>query len=417
MKLKIPLKFYFGLYYLLMMWLYHFKVKTYFYWKNFAETDGTFFNFSAPRFVIATVVFSVNLYFLGKINHKKFNFVALSLFFILLTVPSLVSYTSSNMYPNKLLVYHQTLFFCLYLFPKIKIKFDNVPVLNKKQTLVLLFLVVSIGILPYLIVYGPHINLKNLLLLDVYKTRTTMSKLTNPYFGYTYSLFTRIVLPMLIIYALELKNKLLVIIGMVYLVLFYLFGAHKTVYLGLAAVLIFYRWTYFKTIKRVLGYSIFFILLSIVLAFFAYDYLWILTFRRIHFLPALLDISYLDFFQDNYIYWSESILKKFIEYPYDLNHTNLIGKVYFKNPNVGANNGLISDGFMNFGTIGVVINIVLVSLYFMVLNNLRIPSRYFGLYLLVVFSFLSSSTFTVFLTHGAFALLLISVFVLNDKKE
>ena len=35
---------------------------------------------------------------------------------------------------------------------------------------------------------------------------------------------------------------------------------------------------------------------------YQYDYLWILTFRRTHFLPGLLDIAYLDFFKNQPLY-------------------------------------------------------------------------------------------------------------------
>ena len=100
-----------------------------------------------------------------------------------------------------------------------------------------------------------------------------------------------------------------------------------------------------------------------------------------------------------------------------MGHTKMIGDYYFHKPDMSANNGLIADGYMNFGSIGVVINVILVSLYFAVLNSLKIPSRYFGIYLLTILSFVSSSLFTVFITHGAIGLLIISIFILNEKKS
>lgn len=417
MKLKFSLRTYFILYFFLLLALFHYKIKTYFYWVNIAFFQDTYFNFSTSRFLVACGIIFINLYFIQKTNKKKIIFIVLSLFFLLLTVPSLITFTSQNMYPVRLMIYHQILFFSLYLFSRIRINFSGVPTLNKKQSIYLFFLLTSIGLIPYLITYGPHVNLKNLVLLDVYQTRRTMSGLSNLYFGYTYSLFTKIIIPLLIVFAIELKNRLMVLFGVLYLVLFYLFGAHKTVYLGLIVVLIFYRWSYIEIIKRVLKYSNLLIVLCIILAIFSYDYLWILTFRRIQFLPALLDIVYLDFFMDNPIYWSESILKSIVEYPYKLDHMHLIGETYFNNAEVAANNGLISDGIMNFGTYGVLINIFLVSIYFMILNSLKIPSKYFGIYLLVVFAFISSSTLTVFLTHGAFVLLIVSIFLLNRSDE
>jgi hypothetical protein len=267
------------------------------------------------------------------------------------------------------------------------------------------------------VVYGPYIDWKNLFFIDVYKTRAATKGLSNVYFGYTYSLYTKIIIPLIIIFSLELKNRLMTFAGIVYLILFYLFGAHKTVYLGILVVLAFYRFNYLKSANWILFLSILLMMVCFILAMVGYDYPWILTFRRVHFLPTLLDISYLDFFHENFMYWSESILSGLFEYPYDQRHEYIIGKTYFNRPEMAANNGLISDGFMNLGTLGVLIHSVLIGGYFMVLNSLKISPRYFGLYFLVIFSFISSSIFTVFLTHGAFALLLISIFLLSERYE
>jgi len=399
------------------MALYHYKIKDYFYWNYIAHLNNTEFDFSFIRFVFATIFFFINLYFLNLINKKRLVFIILSLFFALLTIPSLIAFTSENMYPLKLMLYHQVLFWTFFLFSKVSLNFNKIPVFNKAQALYFLLLITTIGIVPYLLIYGPFINLKNLLLIDVYETRSAMAELSNSYFGYSYSVFTKIIIPLIIIFSLELKKKVWLLVGIFYLVLFYLFGAHKTVYVGLIVVLAFYKFSYAQSVKFIIKYSGIGILLFGLLAMANIDYPWILSFRRIHFLPALLDICYLDFFQDTPLYWSESILKRFVAYPYDVPHVNLIGEAYFKQPDMGANNGLISEGYMNLGTWGVLINIFLVATYFAVLNSLRIPSKYVGLFVLVIFSFISSSVFTVFLTHGALVLLLTAIFLLNEKNH
>lgn len=415
MKVKLHISHYFIIYFFLLMGLYHYKIKTYFYWPYIGEIQDNTFNFSLIRFLIASGIFLINLYFLLTIRRTKLIFIILSIFFVLLTTPSLITFTSGDIYPVKIMLYHELLFFGLFGFSKVNIDFSRVPVLNKTQALYLLLILTTIGVLPYLWVYGPHINLKNLLLMDVYKARNIMKDLTNPYLGYTYSIFTKIIIPLIIVFSLELKKKIWLIVGILYLILFYLFGAHKTVYAGLLVVLIFYRFNYIQSVKYIVKYSSLLILLCLVLSLMAFDYPWILTFRRIHFIPALLDICYIDFFSGRYIYWSESILKRFIEYPFEVRHELLIGEVYFNRIDMAANNGLVSDGYMNFGTWGVIINVLMVSLYFSILNSLKIPAKYFGLFMLVVFSFVSSSFFTVLLTHGAFALLFVAVFLLNDK--
>lgn len=417
MKLKLNLKTGIIIYFLLLAWLYHYKIKHYYYWGYVGILEGEVFGFSLVRLFVATLILLSNLYFISRIDRNKLSFIVISIFFVLLTIPSLIAFTSNDIYPIKLLIYHQTFFHSLYFLSKVKIDFKRIPVLNKKQSLYILLLITAIGSLPYIIIYGPHINFKNLLLIDVYSTRNIMNSLSNPYFGYTYSIFSKIIIPLIIVFSLELKNKLWTIVGIAYLILFYLFGAHKTIIVALFLVFVFYKFSYFGAVKKWVYLSNALIVLVICFALFGWDYPWILTFRRVHFLPTLLDICYLDFFEAKPIYWSESILKPFFDYPFSAKHANVIGEHYFKNPDMGANNGIISDGFMNFGSVGVMFNVFLVSGYFMVLNSLNIPSRYFGLFILIIFSFISSSTLTVFLTHGAFALLLISMFVLNEKKQ
>ena len=416
MKLKLNAQFYFTVYFFMLLIFYHVEINTYYYWRYFAFLQQTNFDFNFPRFLISSVLFFINLKFLFWKDSRKIIFAVLSVFFILVTIPSLIAFISKNLYPVKLLFYHQLFFFSMVFFSKKKLNLDNIPRVKKNEALVILFGITTIGIIPYLIIYGPHINLNNLLLKDIYETRELMTGLSNPYFGYTYSIYTKIIIPLIIVFAIELRKWHLVFLGLFYLILFYLFGAHKTVYVGLIVLLIFYKLSYLKGIRRIIKYSNILIIIAAVLAWFSMDGLWILLFRRVHFLPSLLDMQYLSFFDEKPLYWSNSILSRFVDYPFDLKHTNLIGQTFYGNKEMNANNGLISDGYMNFGTIGVFINILLISSYFCILNNLNINSKYFGVYLLIIIAFISSSVFTVFLTHGAIALLILSIFFLNEKK-
>ena len=415
-KLRIPLSFYMTAYFVLMLLLYHLEVKHYFYWTYVAEIKDMEFGLSGVRLAIASLIFGLNVYVLTRMDREKLIFAVLALFFLILTVPSLIAFTAGPIYETRILVYHQAFFFALYLLSRIRFKYTGLPVLEKRQAIWLFLGIIFLGTIPFLIVYGPHINLKNLLLLDVYETRTRMAGLSNAYFGYTYSPFTKIIIPLIIVFSLEIRDKFMLLAGVFLLVLFYLFGAHKTVYLGLVVILVFYRWNYFRSVRNLVLYSNLFIILCLVLSFFEYDYPWILTFRRIHFLPTLLDTAYFDFFAGNPMYWSESILKGFFDYPYDVKHEILIGQEYFNRDDVAANNGLISEGFMNFGSIGVAINILIIGVYFTLLNRMHIHPKYFGLFVLVIFSFLSSSLFTVMLTHGALFLFLVALFLLRRNR-
>lgn len=413
MKHKLSLSITYYLYFFLLLGLYHYKIKHYPYWGLVAFKEENFFDFSFQRFCAALLIFSVNLYFLLKMDKSKFSYAVLSFFFLLLTVPSLIAFTSQNMYPFKLMGYHQLLFLGVLISSKLRIDFSMMPVFNKKQSLYVLFGLITLGMIPYLVVYGPHINIKNLFFLDVYDTRRSISGVSNPYFGYTYSLFTKIMVPLFLIFALELRNRAMVILAILYLILFYLFGAHKTVYVSIIVIFVFYALNYNSAIRKIVKWSNILILVCFVFALVGIDQPWIYSFRRVHFIPTLLDIVYLDFFKHTPIYWSESVFGTFIKYPFETTHAHLIGEAYFNSPNMDANNGLISDGFMNFGTFGVFINILIVAGYTLILDSMNIAPKYFGLFVLMLFSFISSSTPTVMLTHGALALLVISMFMLN----
>jgi len=417
-KIKLNLNFYTYLYFFTLLILFHYKVKTYYYWTRVARyLKESNFDFSYFRLSISILILYLNIRALKKLKPEKMAFIIIYVFYFLLTIPSLISFTSQNLYPIKLLLYHQLFFYMLFFFLKQHINLNWIPTINKSQGLIVLTFIIVIGAIPFMIILGPYINLKNLLLIDIYESRAILKQHFNPYFAYLYSPFTKIILPLIIVMSIEQKKWVFTFIGVFYLILFFLFGGHKTVYLGLFAVLFFYKFNYKQIITIIAKFSIVLAIIAIILAVFKYDMLWILIFRRVHFIPMLLDICYLDFFHDNYLYWSESVLKSFFKYPYDVNHVNVIGAEYFRKPDMAANNGLISDGYMNWGSMGVLINLSIVSIYFFIINSLKVPSRYFGLLLLVMLSFISSSVNTVLLTHGGLILIFISIFILNEKEN
>jgi len=146
-------------------------------------------------------------------------------------------------------------------------------------------------------------------------------------------------------------------------------------------------------------------------------YLESLFIRRVFFVPALLNQFYFDFFADNHLYLSHSIFKSFIDYPYELNPSHLIGKEYFSSEVMSANNGFISDGFMNFGIVGIILNIIFVTMLIKFFDDQKISSKFFGIFILMIFSLLSSFFLTNLLTHGIILLILLTIFILKNTKQ
>ncbi|TXK05062.1 hypothetical protein [Flagellimonas aequoris] len=133
-------------------------------------------------------------------------------------------------------------------------------------------------------------------------------------------------------------------------------------------------------------------------------------------LNALLDYCFFDFFRDKPIYWADSFLASSIQYPYELMPSHLIGKEYLSNPNVNANSGIIANGYKNAGIIGVLINIVFVSIYLGMLNSFRISPKFYGLFIVLIFTFTNASLTGSILTHGLLILFVVSMFVLRNTK-
>lgn len=127
--------------------------------------------------------------------------------------------------------------------------------------------------------------------------------------------------------------------------------------------------------------------------------------RRGLFVPSGLNYPYYDFFSHNQPdLFRSAVLRRFgAESPYSLSIPNTIGLYFFNNINTAANNGLFSDAFANLGHWGMVVMPVLIAATFlfmdyclegMPLQITIIPVALFTM------TFISSSYFTVLLTHG-----------------
>lgn len=382
-----------------------------------AYNTGSLFEFLPNRFLLVTVVVLINSIILSFHRISDFAYSILILILIFFVIPAGLVFASNQIIPMDVFFLNNALFYIAGLFLSIKIDIP-VPVLNKSQAAQVLLGITAIGIIPFIYLYAPYINLKNLFLIDVYETRSIVTEnINNLYTGYTYSWYSKIILPVVLVFFIHFKSRLGLIISVVFLLFFYLCGAHKTVFLGTFAVLIFYRYDYLKKTFLLLKVLCFIALLGLFLQlFFKWDYFWTITLNRIFMLNALLDYCFFDFFRNNPIYWSDSFMASSIKYPYDLMPSHLIGREYLSNPKVNANTGIIANGFKNAGYVGAFINIFIVSLYLGMLNSFRINPKFYGLFIVLIFTFTNASLTGSILTHGLLILFLISMFVLRNTK-
>lgn len=328
--------------------------------------------------------------------------------------PSLVMFL---MYDNRFDIILLHLLVLLVYSSNYKFK-KNIPLkfLKIKSNYSLFFLTFLL-ISPFLFLWGFNLQLENFLLTTVYEIRDVQIEKNNLYTSYTYSWFSKILAPFILIYSFNNKKIFFSLLGLFMLLYFFFIGGHKSVVFVGFISLIFYFFKKTPTSKIILWIILCLFIIPIILFYVLNDLIvFSLIVRRVFFIPSLLDHYYFDFFNDKYLYYSNSILSNYIKYPHSISPSNLIGYEYFGNEFQSANNGIISEGFMNLGYAGVLINILILFIYKTILNTLTIKKQYFGIIMVFVFTLISSGMFVSLLTHGGFFLIAIFM-VLNIKEQ
>ena len=144
-----------------------------------------------------------------------------------------------------------------------------------------------------------------------------------------------------------------------------------------------------------------------------------LIIRRLLMVPAHLNFTYLEFFSNNeFVYWSNGILKNFFDNPYDFNIANIIG-AYLGQQDMAANTGFIASGYANAGYLGITIYTIMAIVLFNLINKLSENNdKYFVMAIIfpvILTLFTSSDLLTTLLTHGLF--IAIIVLWLFDNKN
>lgn len=159
-----------------------------------------------------------------------------------------------------------------------------------------------------------------------------------------------------------------------------------------------------------------------LLSFYVVMDLWVgsLLVRRALFVPALNSFIYYDFFSRNdLVFWSNSIMSSFIQYPYDNNPAVLIGKYTGRDGHV--NNSFMATGYMHAGVYGVVFYCIVVGLIFRVVDSLchrGVPASVAASVLIVpIYSLLLAADLpTAMLTHGV-GMAMVILFLIRSSRE
>ena len=243
--------------------------------------------------LLVPLLLSVSLIFL---NVSDYGYSILCLILLLIIFPSSILARHLGLlypiFPINIYYFFSIFFFIRYIRLRIV-----VPQIRRQNKLNLQFILILILILPFLFVYLPHLDLSNLLLVDIYQQRAVQKTYNNTYMGYLFAPLSNVLIPMLLIFSIMHRRFLLTLVAIAMMTFMFLVGAHKSVFFGMLLLIYFYFGDYGQKLKFFLV-AILVLLISGAFLYARYHdfFLTALITRRIFFLPSLLEIGYFDFF-------------------------------------------------------------------------------------------------------------------------
>lgn len=384
--------------------------------KAFAYKGIYLFEFSSFKIVIGFLVL-ISALSIGYRIKNPYYFAVWNIIYIYILGGEVVyyQYNPSTSMVQMISIYSSLLF--LYLLSKKNIKLKKVKTLKNSD--LLLGIITIIMIIPFIILFYKDINLNNLLFIDVYKTRAIYRAESNIYTSYTMAILTRILLPTLIVKKMQKKQNIMLLVYAVIMLYLYLCGALKSVFIGLVAIILFYKGSYVDKTKLFLK-GVSFLTWGGVLAYVVFDNIFLLDAlgRRVFFTPPALGNIYYNFFKGNYTYLSHSPFGLgLVNYPYELGITSYVGNVVMGTPGLNANIGLYTEGIFSFGLFGGIFFALIVSIIFSYFNMIEIDKRYFGLVFIYIYYVNTALLSTLLLTHGLFLFMMIAYFFLRTKRK
>ncbi len=206
----------------------------------------------------------------------------------------------------------------------------------------------------------------------VYDIRRRYVALAIPIAGYVFNWVALIVAPAG--FAWFVSRKRWAIASAIVVVQLLLFSAtgHKVYLFALPFVAVLMWLTKRRRPLAVMATGLAVVTAAGAISHWAFGDMWLshLFARRTLLLPAYLSYQYYDFFSENGpVFLSHSVLRFFFDYPYQLDPPHLIAQVYYNNPGMGANNGVVGDAFMNFGFPGLVLWAVILAGFIKLLDS------------------------------------------------
>lgn len=206
-------------------------------------------------------------------------------------------------------------------------------------------------------------SLESLLFENVYDTRAEAN--LSVLMVIIQNLLCRIVIPLIILIAIEEKDKKVLIFVTIVQVYTYAVTGFKT-YLFIPLLMIGLRFMSSINLKKMISIGLPMVLLFVIGVYKVTENIMTcaLFSDRVFFFPAIIKYAFFDYFSTHeFVYFSQNSFCKIfgIQSNYPTFVPNIIGGEYFDKPEMMANTGYMADAYSNLGVLGVfIMTIVLV---------------------------------------------------------
>lgn len=372
------------------------------------------------KYVEINILFILILFgsiFISKTS--EFMYSIFIFFMVFFFVPGLIIYSFSDR-PAGPLYSTIALLIALAVIPLVKFKIP--PLQTRTLTYGTIMFLVALTLLPIVLRFGVYFNLKNIFFEEVYETRDLFSAKSSLGIDYLYNWLVKALIPLCLVFFLIHKQYKYAVISFFFLLYLYIISGNKIVYITLFVMLFFYfvgkdysEKTRYFLVALIIGLIIMPVIDYYVIQSHSLKGIFVM---RMLFLPSQLNYYYFDFFNGNPLYFAESnLFNMYLTYPYTRPIGFIISETYFRAPDMNANNGIISDGFMNLGYPGIALNILIVTVIFIFFNSVDPDSRYLGIFFVMIFLFLSAPMLSMFVTSGLWIVFLFSLTLMKRRRE
>ena len=259
-------------------------------------------------------------------------------------------------------------------------------------------------------------------LTKVYKIRSRYVEMKIPLAGYLFNWVGYIIFPVLLAIFVK-RRKWIYIASIIFLQILVFSTTGNKTFLFAPLFVLTLMWIFKK--KNPLAYlasGLVGIILLGMLSYWIIDDVWIssLFTRRTLLDPAQTYFYYYDFYSNNnYTFLSQQrIFQTFLDYPYHLDPPHLIGEIYYNNPKMGANTGIVGDAYMNFGFLGLLLWAILLAIILKLIDMFskkKDISIGVSAIAMPAITIVNSGLLTNLITHGLL-LALVILYLLPKKK-